>query len=314
MFKKKQTPRRLGGEKTVKNIQFLALSIPTILILIAFSYIPMFGLVLPFKNYKVTDGIWGSDWASPLFKNFEFFFKSKNAGRVIRNTLGLNILFIVTSTVCAVAFALLMFEVKKPHHVKLYQTFAILPSFLSWVAVSYIVYGLLETDKGILNKLIISLGGSKINWYNKPGLWPAILAFVSIWHDVGLSSIIYYAALMGIDNSLFEAAEMDGAKKWGKIWNVSIPQLVPIITMMTILKIGGIFRSDFGLFYNVTRNVGVLYPTTDVMDTFVYRALLDSGNIGMSSAASFIQSIVCFVTITLANTVVKKIDKEKALF
>ena len=314
MFRKQKTPQRLSLQKASKNLQYLVLSIPTILLLIAFSYIPMFGLVLPFKNYKVVDGIWGSDWMSPLFKNFEFFFKSKNAGRVIRNTLGLNVLFIGTSTICAVVFALLLFEVKNPKHVKLYQTFAILPSFLSWVAVSYIVYGLLETDKGIINKLIISLGGSKVNWYNNPTLWPAILTVVNIWHDVGLSCLIYYAALMGIDDSLFEAAEVDGATKWAKIWNVSIPQLVPIITMMTILKIGGIFRADFGLFYNVTRNVGVLYPTTDVMDTFVYRALLGNGDIGMSSAASFIQSIVCFVTIVLVNLIVKKVDKDKALF
>lgn len=314
MSKKKRMPTRLSRERTGKNLQYILLSLPAVLVLLAFSYAPMFGLVLPFKSYKVTDGILGSNWISPIFKNFEFFFKSNYAGRVIRNTLCLNALFIAAGTICSVAFALLMFEVKNPKHVKIYQTFAILPSFLSWVAVSYVVYGLLETDKGIINKLIISLGGAKVNWYNNPSVWPVILMVVNIWHDVGLSSIIYYAALMGIDNALFEAAEMDGAKKWEKIWHVSIPQLVPIITMMTIMKIGGIFRSDFGLFYNVTRNVGVLYPTTDVMDTFVYRALLESGDIGMSSAASLVQSIVCFVTIVIANTVVKKIDEEKALF
>lgn len=297
-----------------ENIQLGMLTLPVVILLLLFSYWPMFGIIIAFKNYKVPKGIFGSEWADPFFKNFEFFFKSNTAWRVIRNTLGLNLLFIFVGVICAVAFALVMFEVKKAYQVKAYQTVSILPSFLSWVAVSYIVYGILDSEKGIINKFIQSVGGESVNWYNNPVYWPIILLLVYLWHDVGLSSIIYYAALMGIDNELYEAAEMDGAGKWKRVLHISIPHLLPTVIMMTILKIGQIFRADFGLFYNVPRNVGALYPATDVMDTYIYRALMKDGNISMSSAGSFIQSIVCFVTILAANAIVKKLRPESSLF
>ena len=308
--KKKGLSRRVLKD----NLQLGVLTLPAVILMLVFSYLPMFGIVIAFKDYKVTGGILGSEWATPIFKNFEFFFESAYAWRVIRNTLGLNLLFIVVGIVASVAFALIMFEVKKPRHIKAYQTFAILPHFLSWVAVSYIVYALLDADKGMINRLLIAFGGEKINWYSNPAYWPVILLLVKLWHGVGLSSIVYYASLMSVDNELFEAAEMDGAGKWRKIIHISIPHLVPIVTLMTILDIGGIFRSDFGLFYNVTRNIGNLYDTTDVIDTYVYRALMENGNIGMSSAVSFVQSVVCFATIMITNTIVKKIEPEYTLF
>lgn len=309
-MKKKKISRRVIRE----NFQLSTLTLPVVVLMAVFSYWPMFGVVLAFKNYKVTKGILGSEWIKPLFKNFDFFIKSQDAFVITRNTILLNLLFIAGCTICAVVFALLMFEVKKAYHIKVYQTVSILPSFLSWVAVSYVVYGLLETDKGIINQIVVGMGGEKIAWYITPEVWPIILLLVRIWHGVGLKSIIYYASLMGVDDEIYEAAEVDGASKLQRALHISIPHLVSIVTIMVILDIGQIFRADFGLFYNVTRNVGALYPTTDVMDTYIFRALMERGNIGMSSAASLIQSIVCFATIMVTNTIVKKISPENALF
>lgn len=285
---------------------------PTILLLGVFAYWPMFGVVLAFKDYKVPKGIWGSPWVG--FKNFEFFLKSQDAWRVTRNTLGLNLMFIVVGIVCGVVFALIMFEVKRARQVKIYQTVSIIPSFLSWVAVGYIVYALLDPTKGVVNQVIDFFGGTQIAWYSEPKYWPVILLVTKTWQSVGLGSIIYYAALMGVDSELYEAAEIDGAGKLQKTWFVSLPQIVPIIIIMGILDIGKIFRADFGLFYNVTRDVGALYSTTDVIDTYVFRSLMSQGNIGMSSAVGLFQSIVCFVTLMLTNTIVRRVSPENSLF
>ncbi len=306
--------RRINKRLLRENLQLGALMLPAIVLVTIFSYLPMFGVVLAFKNYKVPKGIWGSDWVDPWYRNFEFFLTSQDAFRVTRNTLLLNLVFIVVGTVCGVAMALLMFEVKKARHVKIYQTVAILPSFLSWVAVGYIVYGLLETNKGILNKIITFLGGEKIAWYLEAEYWPVILTLVVVWHAVGLKCIMYYASLMGIDSEIYEAAEVDGATGFQKTWYISIPHLVPLMIILIILDIGKIFRADFGLFYNVTRNMGELYATTDVMDTYVFRALMENGNIALSSAASFIQSVVCCITLVATNAIVRKVSPENALF
>lgn len=184
------------------NLQLLSLSLPVIVLLGIFNYWPMFGVVLAFKNYKVPLGIFGSPWAG--VKNFKFFFQSQDAWRVTRNTLGLNLLFIVMGITCGVVFALIMFEVKKARHVKIYQTVSIIPSFLSWVAVGYIVYALLEPTKGVVNQTLRFFGAEGIAWYSEAKYWPVILLVTKIWQSVGLGSIIYYAALMGVDAELFE--------------------------------------------------------------------------------------------------------------
>ena len=310
---RREMKKRISQKVLKDNFELGVLALPTIILLALFSYWPMFGTILAFKDYKVTEGIFGSPWAQPLFKNFDFFLKSQDAWRVTRNTIGLNLMFIVVGTTCSVIFALLMYEVKKRSHVKAYQTISILPRFLSWVAVGYIVYGLLADD-GLINGVLTALGREPVSWYGDAGLWPAILMIVRLWHGVGIGSIMYYAALMGIDSELFEAAKLDGASKFQQIIYISLPHLVSIITIMVIMDIGRIFRADFGMFYNVPRNVGLLYETTEVMDTYVYKALLKHGNIPMSSAASFIQSIVCFITIIVTNGVVKKIEPDNALF
>lgn len=295
-----------------ENLQLLTLALPTIILLAIFNYWPMFGVVLAFKDYKVPKGIWGSPWVG--LKNFRFFLESQDAARVIRNTLGLNLMFIVSGIFFGVVFALIMFEVKKKRHVKVYQTVSIIPSFISWVAVGYIVYALLDPTKGLVNQIMGLIGMEGIAWYSEPKYWPVILLISKIWQSVGLGSIIYYAALMGVDNELFEAAEIDGAGKLQKTLYVSLPQIVPIIIVMGILEVGKIFRADFGLFYNVTRDVGALYPTTDVIDTYVFRALMQQGNIGMSSAVGLIQSVVCFITLMTTNLVIKKVSPENSLF
>ncbi|SHK84600.1 carbohydrate ABC transporter membrane protein 1, CUT1 family [Anaerocolumna jejuensis DSM 15929] len=306
--------KRIKMNMLIDNFQLATLTLPTIILLGIFAYWPMFGIILAFKDFKVPKGIIGSPWVDPIYKNFQFFFESQDAWRVTRNTLGLNLLFIVISTVAGVIFALIMFEVKKAKYVKIYQTASIIPSFLSWVVVGYMVYSLLAPQGGLLNKIIIGLGGEGIQWYTQPQYWPLILLISNVWHGVGIGSIIYYAALMGVDTELFEAAQMDGANKLRRVFHVSLPQLVPIITIMTLLAIGGIFRADFGLFYNVTRNQGALYSTTDVIDTYVYRALMNQGNIGMSSAVGLFQSLVCFVVLLTSNFIVTKVEPENALF
>lgn len=295
-----------------QNMQLITLALPAIILLALFNYWPMFGIILAFKDYKVPKGIFGSPWVG--LKNFEFFFQSQDAFRVIRNTLGLNLMFIVTGIFFGVLFALIMFEVKRKNQVKVYQTVSIIPSFISWVAVGFIVYALLEPTRGIFNQVLVAMGKEAIDWYSEPKYWPFILLLTKTWQGVGLGSIIYYAALMGVDNELFEAAEIDGAGKLQKTWYVSIPQILPIIIVMGILDVGKIFRADFGLFYNVTRDVGALYSTTDVIDTYVFRALMQQGNIGMSSAVGLVQSVVCFITLMSTNLVVKKVSPENSLF
>lgn len=310
--KRKKTSRKHAD--SVDQLQLNVLVLPTVILLGIFCYWPMYGAILAFKNFKVPKGIWGSPWVNNAFDNFNFFLRSQDAWRVTRNTLGLNVLFIIVTTICAVGFALLLFEVKKRWHTKVYQTISIMPSFLSWVVVSYIVYIFLDPAKGIVNNLLTAFGGSAVSWYTEAGYWPVILLIVKIWQGVGLSCVIYYAALMGIDVEMFEAAEIDGANKVQKIRYISLPSLVPIVTMMTIMAMGGIFRGDFGLFYNVTRNVGALYPTTDIIDTYVFRALMKQGNIGMSSAVGLLQSVICTITLLLVNLIARKISPENALF
>ena len=298
--------------KLIDNFQLWTMVAPTVILLFIFAYIPMAGIVLAFKNFQVSAGIFKSPWVG--FKNFEFFFTSNDAWRITRNTLGLNFMFIVVGTIASVVFALLMFEVKKKFFVKTYQTITILPNFLSWVVVGYITYALLETNKGVINNVFISLGINPISWYSEAKYWPGILLIVNLWHSVGMGSIIYYAGLMGIDTEYFEAAAIDGATKLKMTWHITLPFIVPLMTIMTILSIGRIFRADFGLFFNVTRSIGTLYSTTDVIDTYVYRALMSSGDVGMGAAVGLFQSFVGFVMILVTNFIVKKIEPDNSLF
>lgn len=290
---------------------YVLCAVPVILVFI-FNYLPMIGAVIAFKDYKYNDGIFGSKWVG--LRNFEMFFKSKDFANVAWNTIYLNFIFIIIGTICAVTLAILLFNVVGRKNVKTYQTIFITPYFLSWVVVGYIAYSLLNPAYGILNQLLNALGLGNIDVYSKPGLWPIILTIANVWKNVGMDSVIYYAALMGIDTSLFEAADVDGVNRFQKVWYITIPSLISLITILTILKIGNIFRADFGLFYQLTRDVGQLYSTTDVMDTYIYRTLKVWNDVSLSSAAGLLQSVVGFVLVIVTNTVTKRIDKDCALF
>ena len=286
------------------------IALPALLVFV-FNYIPMAGIVIAFKNYKFSQGIFGSKWVG--IKNFEIFFKSNDFLKITRNTLSLNFMFIVFGILFALLIAILLFELKSRLSVKIFQTALITPYFLSWVVVSYMAYAFLNPSFGILNNMLTAMGLPLKDWYSTPEVWPWILTISSVWKGFGIDSVIYYAALMSIDSSLFEAADMDGANGLQKVWSIVIPSLVPIITITTILKIGNIFRADFGLFYQLTRDVGSLYDATDVIDTYIFRTMRNVGNMGMSSAVGLLQGVVGMVVVLITNRLSKLIDPDVGL-
>ena len=292
--------------------QLYALCAIPVLLLFVFKYLPMVGIIIAFKNYNFDKGIFGSDWIG--LQNFMFFFKSDAFLKITYNTLYMNAIFIIADLVCSLTLAILLFEVKSRNATKIFQTSLIVPHFVSWVIVAYMVYALLSPKNGIVNVIMQSMGMDKVDWYAKPDAWPLILTICFVWKSVGMNSVIYYAALMGIDSSYFEAAEIDGATKWDKVKYIIIPTLVPLMTVLTILSIGKIFHADFGLFYQVTRNVGLLYETTDVIDTYIFRMMRVTGNMGVSSAVGLLQAVVGFIMVILTNYVSKKFDPDGGLF
>lgn len=303
--------RRTGSKMIRENIELLILALPAVIYFFVWHYLPMTGIILAFKNYTYEKGIFGSDWAG--LKNFDYFFKSQDAWRLVRNTVGYSFTFIVLGIIAAVTVALLMFELDRKGLVKFFQTTMILPRFLSWVVVSFIVYSLLSPSNGFINHILSSFGIGEINWYSDSKYWPGILILVEVWKGIGMSSIMYYAALMGVDESLYEAAEIDGASRLQQTRYISIPSLIPLMTILGTLALGNIFRGDFGLFYQVPMDIGVLYPTTDIIDTYVYRGLRNS-QYAMTTAVGLFQSVVGLCCILTANKIVKKIDPERALF
>lgn len=300
------------GLKLSKNVQLWLLCIVPLIQVFVFAYIPMGGLIIAFKDYNYAKGIFGSDWVG--LQNFEVFLKSADFIRTTWNTLYMNFLFIIFGTIASLLVAILLFAIKSRTATKVYQTTMIMPYFLSWVVVSYMAYAILHPSYGVLNSLIGKFGIKAIDWYSKPEAWPAILTVCYIWKHVGMDSIIYYAALMGIDASLYEAADLDGANGVQKTVYVTLPAISGLIIIMTILKIGGIMRADFGLFYQISRDTGTLYSTTDVIDTYIFRTMRVIGDMGLSSAVGFMQSVVGCILVVVTNAIVSKIDSEKSLF
>lgn len=288
------------------------MAVPGLLYFLINNYIPMAGIILAFKDYNVRKGLFGSPWSG--IDNFRFLFMTQDAWVITRNTILYNVGFILLGTVVAVMTAILLNEVTQKHLSKAYQTIILLPYLISMVVVSYITYAFLSMDTGLLNNLIRQFGGTPVFWYNEAEYWPAILTFIHVWKNFGFNTIIYYAVIVGIDSSLFEAATVDGASRWKQILHVTLPSLKPTVVIMTILAVGRIFYSDFGLFYQVPMNSGMLFSTTNVIDTYVYRALFNMGDYGMSSAASLYQSVVGFLLVIGANGLVRKIDRENAMF
>ena len=316
-MKTKTSTKALNNTKTMKRdrvtqMKLWSFCIIPILLIVLFCYIPMVGIIIAFKDYRYDKGIFGSPWVG--FNNFKFFFESNEFFRITWNTLSMNLIFIVVGIACAVLVAVMLFEIRSKLKVKTFHTILITPHFVSWVIVAYVVYGFLNPEYGLVNQFLTSIGMEKIQFYSIPGVWPVILLISFIWKHVGMDSVLYYATLMGIDESLFEAAALDGATEIQKARYITIPSLIPIITLLAIMKIGGIFRADFGLFYQVPRNVGALYETTDVIDTYIFRNLRTLGNIGMSSAVGLLQSVVGFVLVLLTNYLSKKVDPDGGLF
>ena len=287
--------------------------LPALLYLLINNYIPMAGMVIAFKKLNFAKGIWASPWAG--LKNFKFLFASRDAWVITRNTLLYNVAFILVNMVVGIAIAILITEVRNTKLKKIYQSAILLPFLMSMVILSYIVYALLSAENGLVNNSILPLFHiDPIQWYQKPKYWPAILIIANCWKGVGYGCLIYIASLIGIDPSFYEAARLDGASKWQEITKIPLPSLVPTIITLLLLSIGRIFYSDFGLFYQVPMNSGVLFPTTNVIDTYVYRALIEQGNISMSSAAGVYQSLVGFCVVMLSNWIVRRVDKDQALF
>ncbi|ACX68442.1 sugar ABC transporter permease [Paenibacillus lautus] len=304
-------------KKVIRNRFMLLMILPGTIWFLIFAYLPMFGTVLAFKDFRISpDGffasVFNSEWVG--FKNFEYLFTTNDAYIITRNTILYNLAFIILGLVIAVGFAIMLSELVNKRTAKVYQTGMFLPHFLSWVIISYFAFTFLSVDKGTLNQIITYFGGEPISWYSEAKYWPFIIIFVGIWKGVGYNSVIYLAAITGIDKSYYEAAVIDGASKWKQVRYITIPLLKPLMIILTILAIGGIFRSDFGLFYQLPKDSGALYPVTNVIDTFVYRGLINMGDIGMSTAAGLYQSFVGLVLILVANYIVRKIEKDHAIF
>ncbi len=295
-----------------RNGAYMLMALPGVLLIFVFAYAPMPGIVIAFKNYKFNLGIWGSEWSG--FNNFRFLFATPLTGRVLFNTLFMNALFIVSGTVASIGLALLLNEVHGKFRSRVYQSSMFFPNFLSMVIVSYFVFAFLATDTGLINGLLKSMGAQPVEWYSSPEYWPVILVIVHLWKGTGIGSVIYLATMLGINPEFYEAAKIDGANKWQQIRYITLPSLVPVIVILTLLAIGRIFYADFGMFYVVTRDTPALYRTTDVIDTFVFRALRQLGDVGMAAAAGFAQSVIGFVLVIVSNLVVRKIDPDKSLF
>ena len=287
--------------------------IPGAAYLIINNYIPMTGIVIAFEQFNYAKGMWGSPFIG--FKNFEFLFKTKDAWIITRNTLLYNVAFIVLGTLCAIAVAILLNEIHSARAKKLYQTTILVPFLISIVVVSYLVYAFLSRDSGFLNSSVLPLLGIEpISWYTSPQYWPVILIIVNIWKGLGYNCIIYYATLVGIDRGYYEAAVIDGANRWKQIIHITLPALKPTIITLTLMAIGKIFYSDFGLFYQVPMNSGPLINVTNTIDTYVYRGLMSLNNISMASAAGVYQSLIGFLLVLSANGIVRKLSADNALF
>lgn len=295
-----------------KNRFLLVLTLPMVIFTFVFHYLPMFGVVIAFKRFQYNKGIFGSDWVG--LDNFRFLLQSPDLRRIVRNTLGYNALFIVLNLVAAVAVALMLYHITSRKCLKIYQTIMFFPHFLSWVVVAYMVYAFLNPRSGMLNHWLSLAGWSSFDWYNKAQAWIVVLPLANLWKGLGMSAVIYYAGLVGIDPTYFEAARIDGAGRWQMVTKIMLPFLYPLMTILTILNVGHIFSADFGLFYQLPMNSPTLYNTTDVVDTYIFRALMDSGNIGMSSAADFVKSLLGLVLVVGTNAVVRKINSDNSLF
>lgn len=296
-------------QNTWKHRAHVIMALPVFLILFFIMYVPMAGLVMAFKNFDFSKGIWGSPWCE--LDNFKFLIASKSTFfNMTKNTIMYYVIFTAVGTFLNVVLAIAIDQFVFKKMAKVMQTIMIIPVFISYAAVQFIVYAFISTDTGILNNTF----GMTTRFYSTASLWPLILTIVKIWNSVGYGSVLYMSVLAGIDTELYEAAQIDGANKWKQIWHITLPALIPMITVMLLLSVGNIMRSDTGLFYQVTRNSGILYSTTQVIDSYVLNAIFKSSNFGFTAATSFFQSVVGLLLMLFANGMVRKIAPENALF
>ena len=305
--------------KAKKTLMLLTMVAPGALWLLLLRYLPMGGIILAFKNYKIypkdptfLNNLIHSKWVG--LDNFKFLFTTGDSWVMIRNTLAYNIVFIILGVIIPVAFAIMMSELSKKFVAKTYQTLMFFPYFLSWVVVSYFLNAFIDAQYGLIPMAQRAAGETAVSWYTTPGPWPYIILFANLWKNVGYSTVLYLAAITGIDQTQYEAAAIDGASKWQQILHVTLPNLRTMIAILFILNVGKIFNADFGLFWNVPMQNGALFSVTQVIDTYIYRVLMNTGNIGQSTAAGLLQNIVGFICIIGANAVVKKIDSDSTLF
>lgn len=309
---RKDRDARVLRKKLYQYKYLLLMLLPCILYVVLFNYMPMVGIVMAFKNYNFAKGILGSPWSG--LNNFRFLFITDKLWVLTRNTLLYNMAFIVVEMVLQVALAILLNELRCRWFKKLFQSFMILPHFISWVVAVAVIQVLLNTNYGMVNQIAVSLGMNRVNAATNAAMWPGLLVILHAWKKVGYGSIVYMATVTGIDPALYEAASIDGANAWQRIRFITLPSLIPTAVIMLLLSVGQIFRGDFGMFYQLIGNNGVLLKTTDILDTYIYRALSGSSNLGMTAAAGLYQSVLCFVTIMLFNRLIKLIQPEYTLF
>lgn len=297
---------------TWKHRAHVVMSLPAVIILFLFSYMPMIGLVMAFKKFDYSLGIWRSPWVK--LDNFKFLLASENTfTRMTRNTLLYYLAFTVICTTLNIVIAIGIDQLVFKRIGKIFQSIMIIPIFISFAAVQFIVYAFFS-NSGMINNMISAVGGDTVRWYTSAKYWPFILTMVKIWNSVGYGSVLYMSVLAGIDQELYEAAQIDGANKWKQIWHITLPSLIPMVTIMLLLGVGGIMRSDTGLFYQVTRNSGILYETTQVIDSYILNAILTTPDFGFTAATTFYQSVVGLIMILVANGIVRKAAPENALF
>ncbi len=301
-----------GTKRKGHNLPLYIMALPGILIIAIFCYLPMPGIILAFKDYDFSNGIFGSRWIG--FENFKFFFESGVAWRLIRNTVGLNLLFMITVQACAIFTALLLNEIYEHHIAKVYQSILFFPHVISWVIVGYFTYAFLDADKGLINNILFHFGIEKIAWYSEPKYWPAILNFISLWKGLGYFTIIYLAGMITIDREYYEAMRVDGGNKWHEMRYVTLPFIKPLISINVLLALGRAFYGNFDFFINVVRNTGQILSTTDIIDTYVVRTLTVLGDFNMAAAAGLFQGVCGLVTILISNWIIRKFDPESALF
>lgn len=296
-----------------RQLPFYIMMAPGLLLIALLFYCPLPGILIAFKDFNPNDGILGSPWMDPWFKNFEFFFKSDTARIVTFNTIFYNILEMLLVTLGAVTLAILLNEVKGKVSSTIYKGAILLPTFLSWIVIQYILFALLSVDRGIINNSF----GMDIAWYSEAGYWRFIMPLAYMWKNIGYYSVLYMAAIAGINTDYYEAAQLDGATKWQQIKKITLPLIKPTIIVLSLLWVGKLFNGglgDWNAFFSLPNNSGALYRTTDVIDTYVYRSLRTLGDYGMSTAAGLYQSLMGLVLVFGANTVIKKVDPDSALF